>query len=286
MATKAHCAYCFESISASFDRRQPQSLQEIQELWKQYVDDEGEEVVDGDQDGEVNDDSTLAQPAAISRLSNKPATSKSSNSSLPSVKSSSSSSRTGTATPASSVSSRSSPFALGRSSKPAPESHPLFVTWNTTRSGHRSLRGCIGTFKAQEIQEGLRHYARVAAFEDERFSPIPSSALPSLQCCVTLLTNFSAPTRDPMDWTLGKHGIRLSFVHNGVAYGATYLPDVAKEQGWTKEETIVSLMRKAGWRGKKDEWSRVQNLEIVRYEGKKVDLDYDEWKAFKDWSTS
>ena len=86
-----------------------------------------------------------------------------------------------------------------------------------------------------------------------------------------------------MDWTLGKHGLRISFTYHGRKYGATYLPDVAREQGWTKEETIVSLMRKAGWNGRKDEWNKVQGLEIIRYEGKKVDLDYSEWKAFQDW---
>jgi AMMECR1 domain-containing protein len=34
------------------------------------------------------------------------------------------------------------------------------VTWNTvSRSGNKSLRGCIGTFEAQELDEGLRNYA-------------------------------------------------------------------------------------------------------------------------------
>lgn len=72
-------------------------------------------------------------------------------------------------------------------------------------------------------------------------------------------------------------------MHNGRRLGATYLPDVAKEQGWTKEEALVSLMRKAGWNGRKDEWRRVQGLEIVRYEGSKVALDYKEWRQWMDW---
>lgn len=164
-------------------------------------------------------------------------------------------------------------------------SHPLFVTWNTiSRSGNVSLRGCIGTFQAQPLEDGLRSYALTSAFEDTRFPPIPGSLLPSLQCCVTLLTNFSAPTSDPLDWTIGTHGIRISFSYHGRRYGATYLPDVAKEQGWTKEEALVSLMRKAGWSGKKGEWRNVQNLELVRYEGKKVSLDYGEYKEWMDWA--
>lgn len=101
---------------------------------------------------------------------------------------------------------------------------------------------------------------------------------------MTLLTNFSEPDKDPMNWTVGEHGIRLSFTDKGRRYGATYLPDVAKDQGWTKDETIASLMRKAGWSGRKDEWRGVKGLEIVRYEGKKVTLDYAEWKDWKDWA--
>lgn len=89
-----------------------------------------------------------------------------------------------------------------------------------------------------------------------------------------------------MDWTLGTHGLRISFSHNGRRYGATYLPDVAKEQGWTKEETLISLMRKAGWNGSSSQWQKVWREgrgEIVRYEGKQVGLLYAEWKGWRDW---
>lgn len=48
--------------------------------------------------------------------------------------------------------------------------------------------------------------------------------------------------------------------------GATYLPDVPVEQGWTQEETLVSLMRKAGWTGRKDEWRKIP-LKVTRYRG-------------------
>jgi uncharacterized protein (TIGR00296 family) len=99
---------------------------------------------------------------------------------------------------------------------------------------------------------------------------------------VTLLTNFE-PASTPTDWSLGTHGLRISFTHHNRRYGATYLPDVAVEQGWTKEETLVSLMRKAGWSGKKDEWKMV-DLKVVRYQGKKVSLGYREWKEFHNWA--
>jgi hypothetical protein len=57
---------------------------------------------------------------------------------------------------------------------------------------------------------------------------------------------------------------------------------VASEQGWTKEEALVSLMRKAGWSGKKADWSKVA-LRVVRYQGKKVGLGWGEWRSWRDW---
>jgi uncharacterized protein (TIGR00296 family) len=121
-----------------------------------------------------------------------------------------------------------------------------------------------------------------SAFDDTRFNPISPRELPTLECAVTLLTNFE-PASTPLDWTLGTHGLRISFTHSNRRYGATYLPDVAKEQGWSKEETLVSLMRKAGWSGRKDDdWKKVE-LKVVRYQGKKVGLEYGEWKEWRAW---
>lgn len=131
-------------------------------------------------------------------------------------------------------SSNSSFFSFGRSKQPSPlppppkdEEHPLFVTWNTVsqRSGHKSLRGCIGTFEAHELGRGLRDYALTAALDDTRFAPISQEELSTLSCSTTFLTNFTA-CRDAFDWELGVHGIRISFMHHGKRYGATYLPDV------------------------------------------------------------
>ena len=86
-----------------------------------------------------------------------------------------------------------------------------------------------------------------------------------------------------MAWEVGKHGIRISFSYHGRKLGATYLPDVAREQGWTKEEALVSLMRKAGWSGRKDEWRKASTgMELVTYEGKKVDLGYAEFKEWRE----
>lgn len=58
---------------------------------------------------------------------------------------------------------------------------------------------------------------------------------------------------------------------------------MAREQGWTKVETLVSLMRKAGWSGRKEDWQKVE-LKVIRYQGKKVAVEYDEWKQWREWA--
>lgn len=121
-----------------------------------------------------------------------------------------------------------------------------------------------------------------SAFEDDRFEHIRLRDLPILSCAITLLMHFESIS-NPMDWTIGTHGLRISFVYQGRRLGATYLPDVAREQGWTKEETIVSLMRKAGWSGRSSEWRGVRDLSCVRYQGMKASLGYREWKEFRSW---
>lgn len=271
MATQAHCAFCFETLAASFERRQALTLAQVEQLWDECYNDDGQ--ADG---GDEATTSPSVRPAAISRLLGRATSTNSSSSTLTST---TSSTQTGKSTPATSQSSSRSSLV-----STSGEKCPLFITWNTiSSSGNKSLRGCIGTFEPQLLEDGLSSYAMTSAFDDHRFSPIPKDLMPRLQCAVTLLINFSSPTKDPMDWTIGTHGIRISFTYHGRRLGATYLPDVALEQGWTKEEAIVSLMRKAGWSGKKDEWRKVLGLELVRYEGKKVSLDYKEWQEWRDW---
>ena len=85
-----------------------------------------------------------------------------------------------------------------------------------------------------------------------------------------------------MDWELGTHGLRISFSYHGRRMGATYLPDVAPEQGWTKEETLQSLMRKAGWSGRKREWQKVE-LTVVRYQSTRSAVEYGEYKTLMEF---
>jgi uncharacterized protein (TIGR00296 family) len=157
------------------------------------------------------------------------------------------------------------------------------VTWNkisaTTQA--RSLRGCIGTFEPQPLASGLSAYAITSALQDTRFNPITLRELPALEVSVTLLTDFEACAH-ALDWELGVHGIKISFYERHRRYSATYLPDVAVEQGWSKEETMESLVQKAGWSGRKA-WREVAELKVVRYQGRKESVEYEEFKRWREW---
>ncbi|KAF7681648.1 hypothetical protein GT037_000624 [Alternaria burnsii] len=299
MATQAHCAYCFESLVASLEKRPSLTLAQVEHLWAKYNSEptttseledetEAEQAEQAEQAALASASASVSasadgsyKPAAISRILASPPSSASS-SSLQSASSTPSGPSSETPSSLTSQSSSSTNLTDKEAEEEEEEEHPLFVTWNTiSRSGDKRLRGCIGTFEAQPLTKGLSDYALTAAFDDTRFSPITTRELPTLECAVTLLTDFE-PVDDAMDWEIGKHGLRISFHEKGRRYGSTYLPDVASEQGWTKEEALVSLMRKAGWNGKKADWNKV-SLRIVRYQGKKVGLGWGEWRSWRDW---
>ncbi|KAI1771478.1 AMMECR1 domain-containing protein [Hypoxylon cercidicola] len=263
MATIEHCLYCFETLSARLENRKSMSLDEIEETYGEYC----KEAEAGIAASEKTESLEKRVPA-LKRVADSDF-SEASTSSLPSSGSTMSLTTDTTATSTESVATMTE--------------SPLFVTWNTvsSRTGNTSLRGCIGTFEAQELDEGLSSYAITSAINDMRFDPISKRELPSLEVAVTLLTDFE-DCDDAMDWEIGTHGLRISFSERGRRYGATYLPDVAAEQGWTKEETLVSLMRKAGWAGRKDKWQAV-DLKVVRYQGRKKSLLYPEYKEWRDW---
>ena len=281
MATAVHCLYCFESLASYLERRDSLTLEEVEKLYAEYNGRSGSSnnTTDESEEEGAGRNSTKSKLENIKKTI--PALRRVADSS--SSGSSSSTGSSGSSLSLSTDTAATSTTSLDSAEPPITES-PLFVTWNTVsqRSGYTSLRGCIGTFEAQDLDEGLSDYAITSAIHDTRFDPIAKRELPSLEVAVTLLTDFE-DCDDAMDWVLGTHGIRINFVDKGRRYGATYLPDVAPEQGWSKEETLLSLMRKAGWVGRRDRWQDVDNLTVVRYQGKKHKLLYSEYKHWRDW---
>ena len=152
MASEAHCAYCFETLAASLEKRPALSLRQVEALWDQYAAATNTDTSAPAAETAI-DAAPPAKPAAISRLLS-PATPSSASSSADSTPTTGASSAAGSA--GTSVSSLSSTL---QQEDEAP-AFPLFVTWNTlSRGGEKRLRGCIGTFEALELEEGLGSYA-------------------------------------------------------------------------------------------------------------------------------
>jgi len=155
------------------------------------------------------------------------------------------------------------------------DSYPLFVTWKIGRE--QRLRGCIGTFNALNLHEGLREYAVTSAFKDSRFSPITWDEVPRLHVSVSILCHFE-DSRDFMDWEIGVHGIRIEFyTEKGSRRTATFLPEVAPEQGWDHIQTIDSLLRKGGFKGNITHDIR-KGIRLTRYQSEKMTVSYQEYR--------
>lgn len=61
------------------------------------------------------------------------------------------------------------------------------------------------------------------------------------------LNTLSSPSLDSRQ--VDRHGVIIEFEINDRKYSATYLPDVALEQGWDQLQAITSLIKKAGYNG-------------------------------------
>jgi len=190
---------------------------------------------------------------------------------------------------------------------------PMFVTWNIVQKTNSSdtvtteqkgiLRGCIGTFSAKPIAQGLEEYAVTAAVRDTRFPPIRAHELnESLHCSVSLLHSFEEAA-SWQDWEVGTHGVTITFSlsqrgNGGLRqYSATFLPEVASEQGWDHLTTITHLIRKSGCdiEYEEDEVyvyggmcrgvvlldTVLQHcLRVERYQSSKCSVSFDEYKEF------
>jgi AMME syndrome candidate gene 1 protein len=157
----------------------------------------------------------------------------------------------------------------GRGDPPLPATVPdalgvgVFVTWNSRGAdGSWDLRGCVGTLTQTQLGDALPTYARHSALRDSRFEPLTKGDLSTLQAVVSVLSGFEEAPGGVYDWTIDVHGVVLSIQHG--RYTATYLPEICGEQGWTKQECIASLARKAGFRGRLTP-AILETAELTRY---------------------
>lgn len=118
------------------------------------------------------------------------------------------------------------------------------------------LRGCIGSLAPSEpLYLSVHHNAINAAQHDYRFRPVTREELPTLSVDVSILSPIRAiPSLD--EFKLGQQGIILE---KGMGR-AVFLPEVALEQKWTKEETLTHLALKAGL--EPDAWQKGARFQV------------------------
>ena len=116
---------------------------------------------------------------------------------------------------------------------------------------HGQLRGCIGHFgEDTPLHEIVAEMARAAAFEDPRFMPVTRDELDELDIEISVLTPMRR-IQSLDEFELHRHGI---YIRKGYRSG-TFLPQVADEVNWTKEEFVGHCSQdKAGlgWEGWRD----------------------------------
>jgi AmmeMemoRadiSam system protein A len=119
-------------------------------------------------------------------------------------------------------------------------------------NGSHFLRGCVGMVEAKSpLYRAVQDAAR-SVLRDPRFASLPvrSEELPRLTIELSILSPMT-PAKNALDFDLLNDGIYLSL--GGDA--GLFLPQVARETGWTKEQLLERLCsEKLGvhadaWRG-------------------------------------
>lgn len=108
-----------------------------------------------------------------------------------------------------------------------------FVTLNA----HGRLRGCIGNLVGKgPLYLTVRDMAVESAVDDRRFAPLTLAELKDIEIEVSVLSPLER-VDSVEEIELGKHGV---LVKRGFNQGV-YLPQVARETGWSKERLLSSL---------------------------------------------
>jgi MEMO1 family protein len=120
------------------------------------------------------------------------------------------------------------------------------------------LRGCIGNFSADKpLYAVVQEMTIAAATHDNRFAPVESPELPYISLEISVLTPLKK-IASIEEFHLGQQGIYMT--KNGRS--GTYLPQVAGETGWSKEELLEHCSREKAGLGP-DGW---KNADLYVYE--------------------
>lgn len=106
------------------------------------------------------------------------------------------------------------------------------------------LRGCIGNIIGQgPLYQTVRNMAVAAASHDPRFAPVTTDELKDIDIEISVLSQPQV-VDDPQVIEMGVHGVIVS---QGIFRKGVFLPQVADETGWTREQFLSRLCaQKAG----------------------------------------
>ena len=129
---------------------------------------------------------------------------------------------------------------LKRTNVPTFNSHDITPTLKShcgafvTLHKDGKLRGCMGRFGSrQPLYDVIEEMAQAAAFQDPRFNAVQAGEMSSIDIEISVLTPLKK-IDDISQFTLGKQGI---YIEKDGRSG-TFLPQVADEVNWTKEEFL------------------------------------------------
>lgn len=127
-----------------------------------------------------------------------------------------------------------------------------------TLKKHGELRGCIGRFTADiPLYEVVQEMAIASSTQDTRFMPVSEKEIPELEIEISVLSPMKR-VRSADEVILGKHGI---YIKKGWSSG-TFLPQVATETGWSREEFLGHCSRDKAGIG----WDGWKTAELYTYE--------------------
>lgn len=131
----------------------------------------------------------------------------------------------------------------------------------TLRRGGK-LRGCIGyVLPRKPLVQAVLENGVNAASNDRRFRPVGPDELRDLEVEVSVLSP-PRPIDSYDEFLVGEQGVIL----HKEGRQAVFLPEVAVEQGWTREDTLSNLARKAGL--PEDGWREEATFDVftsIRY---------------------
>lgn len=121
---------------------------------------------------------------------------------------------------------------------------------------HGQLRGCVGYVVPYEpLYQAVWENGFNAARNDTRFMPVSPDELGGLEVEVSALSK-PRPIDSYREFRVGEEGVILT----KRGHRAVFLPEVATEQGWSREETLSHLALKAGLRA--DDWRNGASLQV------------------------